>query len=252
MSNPYKVKSGYFPNPSNPLYESDTEISDAPEIQELIELATDLEEKISGDFNLDSLTFQLRNDSLSYVRQGLILFKIKSMRLYSKVCKTFKEFCQTYARYSVWYCNRLIVSAKVVMELVCNNFELLPKCEAQARSLLYASEGDIVRGWRSVVEEIKPHEITANSIRQHLKPKEEKDEPVKEKIEVDRPLYKSILSVALGVNLSVVQLLEELFQPIRNCDNWQSDPAGICSAARIIEKLHNDIEELVKQHENST
>lgn len=243
MSNPYKIKPGFLPNPSDPLYQDDIEISDAPEIQELVQFATDTEDSIEGDFDLEYLTFQIKNDSLNYVRQGLIFFKIKSLRLFKKVSKTFKEFCQTHTRYSVWYANRLIVAAKVAMELICNNCEILPKCEAQTRSLLYASDGDIVKGWQSVTENIEPHKITANSIRQHLKPEEHKDEPQKEKIEVDQPLYKSILKVALDVNLSVVQLLEELFQPIRNCDNWASD--------RIIDKLHNDIEKLVKEHQES-
>lgn len=240
--NPYQTKSGFLPNPANPLYQDDIEISDNPEIQELVQLAQDLEDGISGDFDLSFLTNQIKNDSLSFARIGLIAFKIKSMRLFKKVARTFKQFCEEHIGYSVWYVNRLIAASTVVFELVTAGFSVVPKNESQARSLLYASEGDLVPAWRSITQHFKPHEITSKSIRQHLKPEEEKDQPREENIRVPHNLFETIFRAAINAQMTVVQLLQEIFQPVEKCDNWHN--------AVKIEEWQKDLEKLVSEPKN--
>ena len=241
--NPYSTKKGFLPNPANPLYQDDIEISDNPEIQELCQLAHDLEDGIEGDFDLNFLITEIKNNSLSFCRIGIIAFKVKSLKLYKKVAKTFKQFCEEQIGYSVWYVNRLIVSSKVVFDLIAANFDILPKCESQARELLYASEGEVVPAWRSVVEHIKPHKITAKSIRQHLKPDQEKEVPETEKIEVPHNLFETIYRNAVQAKMTVVQLLEEIFQPLQNCDNWHFDTK--------IEKWQQDLEKLCRETDST-
>ncbi len=241
--NPYKTKQGFLPNPANCLYQDDIKISDKPEIQELVHLASDLEDEISGGFDIEFLTFQIKNNTLSFIKTGLVAFKVKSLKLYKKVAKTFKEYCEKHIGYSVWYVNRLIVSAKVCMEILAANFSVLPKNESQARSLLYASEGDVVPAWRSITENMEPHQITAKTIRSHLKPEADKDKPKTEKIEVPQNLFETIFRAAVNVQMTVVQLLEGIFQPKQNCDNWFND----C----VIEKWQQDLENLVVGQQNS-
>ncbi len=243
VKNPYQTKRGYFPNPATPIYDVDAEFSEAPQIQELIQLANDLENDIEGDFDIEYLIDRIRIESLSFCRIGLICFKIKSLKLFKKVSKTFKDFCETQLGYSVWYVNRLIQAATTTMELAANNFSILPSNEAQARSLLYASEGDVVNAWKSVVKDLKPHEITAKSIRQHLKP-EEKDKSKEEKIIVSSELHEAMLRTAAKIGLSITAFLTELFKPVvKNCDNWYND--------RKMIKWEDDLENLVKNHSNS-
>ena len=75
-----------------------------------------------------------------------------------------------------------------------------------------------------MIENIEPHKITAKSIRAHLKPDEEKDEPDTEKIEVSQNLFATMHYYATNAKMTVVQLLEEIFQPKMDCDNWLSSP----------------------------
>lgn len=53
-----------------------------PFIQELNQYAIDLEDQISGEFDLNHLIFEFANNQLAFVRNGLILAKIKFLKLY--------------------------------------------------------------------------------------------------------------------------------------------------------------------------
>ncbi len=125
--NPYKTARGFLPNPMNALYEEDAEISEAKHIQELVQLAHDLENEIAGGFDLGSLLFQIKDNSLGFVKNGKIAFKIKTLKLYEGVSRTFKQFCQEQLGYSSWYIDRLIRASRVVIELVAAGFEILTK-----------------------------------------------------------------------------------------------------------------------------
>ena len=59
-------------NPFNAIYQDKILLSDCPEIQELNEYATDLEDKIEGDFNLDYIIFEFNHNRLAYIRNGLL------------------------------------------------------------------------------------------------------------------------------------------------------------------------------------
>lgn len=243
--NPYHTQRGFLPNPMNALYDEDAEISDAKHIQEIVKLARSLEDEIAGGFDLDSLLFQIKDNTLGFLKNGLIAFKIKSLKLYDGVSRTFKQFCQEKLGYSVWQVNRNIVAAKVCIELIAANFHQLPSCEAQVRSLRSCcdTESELVWAWRSVIENIEPHKITAKSIREHLKPDEVKDEPDTEKIEVSQNLFAAMHYYASNAKMTVVQLLEEIFQPAMKCANWHMD--------KKIDAWQEDLEKMVIEHDNS-
>ena len=228
----YQPPKHFVQNPSDSLYQ--LEIEPKSECaKDLIEEAADLEDRIEGDFDIDELTEKFQINRLAFVKNGLYLFKIKSLKLYKKNWRTFREFSQEILGISTWQVNRLIRAAKVVMELVCAGFEVLPSCEAQCRSLLAHAEEDLIGAWRSVVENIPAHQITAKSITNWLKPDEPESEPINQKIEVSQDLYEGIFKAALGAGLTVVGLLEEVFQvkqnrPLswyeeRRLGNWQLD-----------------------------
>ena len=247
QQNPYSFDRSFLPNPCDALYQDDVEISELPHIQELVQLAFDLEDQLSGDFNLEFLMFQIADNSLAFVKSGLIYFKIKALKLYSGVCKTFKQFCNEKLGYSVWQVNNQIKASRVVMTLVAAGFEQLPKNELQCRTLRSCceSEEELVQAWQSVVDNIEPHKITAKTIRNHLKPEEEKEVPETEKIEVPYNLFETIYRNAVLAKMTVVELLHEIFQPTQNCDNcWHFD--------KKIERWQEDLEKLVSEQQKST
>ena len=246
QQNPYSFDRSFLPNPCDALYQDDVEISKSPQIQELVQLAYDLEDRLSGDFNLDFLLFQIFDNSLAFVKTGLIMFKIKSLKLYSGISGTFKQFCQEKLGYSVWQVNRGIQAARVVMTLVAAGFDQVPKNEAQCRTLRSCCENEeeLVLAWQSVVDNIEPHKITAKSIKAHLKPEQECEPPKTEKIEVPHNLFETIYRNAVLAQMTVVQLLHEIFQPSQNCDSWHFD--------KKIERWQQDLEKLVSEQQKLT
>ena len=72
----------YILDPFNALYQDDILLSNKPEIQEINEYAIGLEDKIEGDFDLGYIEFEFAINRLAYVRNGLLLAKLKFLKLY--------------------------------------------------------------------------------------------------------------------------------------------------------------------------
>ena len=240
-NNPYTSNPNYLPNPADPLYQLEN-VSESDHVSDLIEEAARLESLIPGDFDLDELVGKIQINTLGYVKNGLLAFKIKSLRLYKQSCRTFKQFCEEHLGYSTWQVNRNIRAARVVMELVSYGFEVLPQCEAQCRALMAHCEENLVEAWRSVIENLPAHQITAKSITHHLAPRDE-TVPNEEKITVNRDLFNRIYTVALSVGTSIPELLEQIFQPkLDNCADyyyeekvrrWQDDLSALVKGREI-------------------
>lgn len=240
--NLYKTNPKYLPNPADPLYQLEN-VSDSDHIQDIIDEASHLESQIAGDFDLDELVGKIKINTLGYVKNGLMAFKIKSLRLYRQSCRTFKQFCEERLGLSTWQVNRNIRAAKVVMELVAHGFEILPQCEAQCRALLAHCEENLVDAWRSVIENLPSHQITAHSITNHLCPERNETVPNEEKIIVKRDLFNRIYTVALSLGTSIPELLQQIFQPKHdNCANYYYEEK--------VRQWQNDLSNLVRGNEN--
>ena len=241
-SNLYTLNPNYLPNPADPLYQLEN-VSESDHVQNLVEEAARLESLIAADFDLDELTDKFKINTLGYVKNGLIAFKIKSLRLYKQSCRTFKQFCQEHLGLSTWQVNRNIRAAKVVMELIAHGFDILPRCEAQCRALLAHCEENLVSAWRSIIENLPTHQITAHSITLHLCPERDETMPNSERITVNRDLFNRIYTVALSVGTTIPELLERIFQPkLDNCANhyyeekvrqWQDDLSNLVNSREI-------------------
>ena len=151
---PYQVDRNFLPNPATALYKvEEGVISKLPWIEELVDTARYLEERIAGDFDkIDSFIAQIHENNFGFVRTGLIAYKLKYFKAYKKIAKTFKRFCEDHLHKSHWMINRLIVAAKVVIDLIAAGFDQLPKNEAQCRSLLAGCEDDLASAWQFVLD----------------------------------------------------------------------------------------------------
>lgn len=235
MKNPYKKDPTLLANPFDFLYQqSDTGISQDDAIQELIDYATELEDLIEGDFNLSSLVFEIRNNTLSFVRTGLIAFKIKALKLYKNQFGSFKSFCTDALSVTHWQINRTIQASRTVLELIHNGFEILPRNEAQCRELSQYIGSELVRVWAEIIAEIPPHKITARSIYEYLNPEEEIEEE-STTVKLPRKLYSCIFSLAVDAGMSIVELLEDTFishvepVPIGTLLRWEEDYRNLVS-----------------------
>ena len=142
------MNKNFLHNPFDALYQDNTLLSDKPEIQELNQYALDLEDQIPGDFNLNYLTFEFAYNQLGFVRNGLLLAKIKFLKLYKNYGDgTFARargcgfpaafmspasFCKFQLRKQRWQINDTIKAARVVLQLMYAGFEILPANIAQA------------------------------------------------------------------------------------------------------------------------
>jgi hypothetical protein len=239
MKDYYKADSTILANPFDFLYQqSDAGISQDDAIQELIDYATELEDQIEGDFNLGSLVFEIRNNTLSFVRTGLIAFKIKALKLYKNQFGSFRSFCTEALGVTHWQINRTIQAARTVLELIHNGFEILPRNEAQCRELSQYVGSELVRVWAEITSEIPAHKITANSIHEYLNPEEEIEEE-NTTVKLPRKLYSCIFSLAVDAGMSIVELLEDTFighvepVPIGTLLRWEEDYQDLVSEHSI-------------------
>lgn len=235
MKNPYKKDPTLLANPFDFLYQqSDAGISQDDAIQELIDYAIELDDQIEGDFNLGSLVFEIRNNTLSFVRTGLIAFKIKSLKLHKNQFSSFARFCIEALGITHWQINRTIQASRTVLELIHNGFEILPRNEAQCRELSQYVGSELVRVWQEITAEIPPHKITARSIHEYLHPTEEFEEE-DTTIKLPRKLYSCIYSLAVDAGMSIVELLEDTFighvepVPIGTTLRWEEDYQNLVS-----------------------
>ena len=199
LLDPFKVLS---------LPQGDIPLSDKPEIQELKEYAKNLEDKIAGDFDLQSLISEFVYNQLAFVRNGLLLAKIKFLKLYKNYGdKTFASFCREQLRKQRWQINDTIKAAKVVLELIYAGFDILPTNISQAVTLAKLTGEQLVEKWRMVIETIPLDKITAKSIRNTIKPPEKRDNSLTT-IHVPTEIHEDITREASQRGLSIVEFLE--------------------------------------------
>ena len=204
----------YLADPFNALYlyQDDFCLSDRPEIQEIDQYAKDLEDRIEGDFNLDWIESEFAYNRLAYVRNGLLLAKLKFLKLYKNFGDgTFASFCREQLKITRWQVNDNIKAARVTMELIYGGFEILPTNISQAIALASFVGDELVTAWRSVTESIEPDKITHKSIKSFLFPPTQEDLPTTT-IEVPPTLHESIHQEAAERGLSIVDLIKAMFE----------------------------------------
>ncbi len=202
--NPYRVPRGFVPNPFTPLYqEPDVDPSEDLSVQEILDYALTLEDQVPGDFNLSQVVNEIKSNCLSFVRTGLLAYKVKVYKIYLNVHRNFKEFCEKALGVSHWQINRTIEAARVVIELAQNGFDILPKCEAQCRPLTKFSGAALCANWQSVLDTTLPHRITGRAINEALG-----IETTSGSVQFSPEFYKFLKEQAASAGMSIEQLLK--------------------------------------------
>ena len=205
--NPYRVPQGFVNDPFAPLYQQpDEELSEDLSVQLLLDYAIELDDKIAGDFDLGGVIDQIKNNTLSFVRTGLLAYKVKVLKLWRDGYRSFKEFCEKALGVTHWQINRAIEAARVVIELAQGGFDVLPKNEAQARPLTKFTGGTLCANWQTILDSTPEHKITGNSIAKALG-----IEVKKSMVYADPDVCEQIEKDALSVGLPVREYLRLLF-----------------------------------------
>ena len=211
MKDLYQIPEDYRKNPFDFIYQQpDAEISKDAAIQELIEYATGLESQIAGDFDIGHIEFEFRNNLFSFVRNGLLAFKVLSKRLYKDICTNFKVFCPRFFKLSYWQVKSIIDASHVVMQLIHAGFTILPRNISQCESLAKYSGDALIKNWQEITDNIDEDLLTAKAIENFLHPPERRDK-VETVVKMPPKLYLKILKVSIFADVSVVELLERIF-----------------------------------------
>ena len=243
--NPYRTQKGFLVDPFASLYKtSDKEIAQDESVENLINYAWSLEECISGDLDLQTVVTEIKDQILSFVYTGLLAYKVKIFKLYRRVHKNFKTFCEKALGTSHWQVNRKIEAARVVIELAQAGFSILPTCEAQARPLTKLHGAELCNKWRIVVNSLEPHMITSKQINEVLGV-----ETKTASLRLPKKLYEQIKRKALEMGLSIEQLLNMLVE-----DDYKTDTVKEEALIRWEEDLKtftNEKIEDIKENEKS-
>ncbi|MDJ0747219.1 MAG: hypothetical protein QNJ32_28290 [Xenococcaceae cyanobacterium MO_167.B27] len=167
---------------------------------------------------LKYLSFEFAHNQLGFVRNGLILAKIKFLKLYKNYGDgTFASFCREQLRKQRWQINDTIKAARVVLELMYAGFDILPTNVSQAVTLAKLTGEELIEKWRSVIETIPLDKITAKSIRNFVFPQEE-DKAVTT-IKVPAKVHEDIHREASERGMSIVELLVTMLDFFINSEN---------------------------------
>jgi hypothetical protein len=193
LNNYYKPNPRYLANPFDHIYQdNDVEISNRPEVKELEDFAIHLEDQIEGSFDLEFLTFQIRNDQLAFVRTGLIAAQIKFKKLYKETHTSFDHYSRDQLGVSYWQIDDTIKATEVVMELIANGFGVLPKNVNQGEKLAHIRGSERIKMWQGIVDTYEPYEITGRTIEEYIAKQQEKVLPKSTQtcnVEMDEELY---------------------------------------------------------------
>ena len=208
--NYYSLPEGYLLDPFENLYTNsdEVEISEDPAIRELNEYALNMSEKIAGDFDMDYIKFEFRYNSLSFIRNGLLAFKIKSLRLYKKTHRNFKTYCKDVLGKSYSKIRRLINSARVAIELIYAGFDILPENPSQCQHLERFKGNELIEKWQDIVENLGDN-LTAKKIEDFLDPPTAAEE-LNTTVKLPVNLYKMLLELALNRDTSIITIIEEM------------------------------------------
>jgi hypothetical protein len=195
--------------------------------------------------NFQWATREIKQHMLNWARAGLVAFKVKLYRLYSRSFKTFQDYCEKVLGKTAWQINRLIKAAQVTLELVKAGFTVLPTCEAQASKLVKYIQhpeygyDELLDKWQQVIDSLPAHRITANAIEEILEPAR----PKKEAIRLPKSLLAKLRRRALDEGVSVEELLEDFI------DEGEPEEEIEPISRNAIERPEKDLEELVEQHD---
>ena len=210
LRDPYRLPEGYILNPFYFLNQnSDTPLTDNSAIKETIQGILDIEED-KLEFDLSYLEHLIQLDSLAYVRIGCVYATIKFKKLYKHGFSNFETYAQIAFGKSVDAVNNAIEASRVCIQLIKAGFNYLdlPHNMSQAVQLKKYSGDELIKKWKTVLAELKPHQRTAKSIDNLLHPPVVKEDDLYTTVKLPLGTYNKLLKVAYQAKISIPEAFE--------------------------------------------
>ena len=182
------------------------------EYQPLLDFELEIRREVPHN-DISVLTQRIKRSFLDYVRQGIMLEAVCRYRLYKQQYKDFAEYCENALGRSPAYCKKIIQAAKICLDLIKSNFQILPTSVAQALPLLKYAKVDaggnreLETKWQTVLDGFPPQLITAVKIQETL---DENPENRARQVRINGKAYQLLQKKAVEAGMSVSKYLENL------------------------------------------
>ncbi len=156
----------------------------------------------------------LKMNNYSWVEFGFLAFQFKLKRIYKYFHKTWKQFCEKELHQNHYYVDKKIKAARVLQDLICAGFKVLPQNEYQCRFLTKFWGDELIEKWQMIVNAVKPHLITGDLIKASFCSKEPKEEKW---VKIDSQVWEEFQHKAVSRGLNPNHVIEDYLQ------EWEGD-----------------------------
>lgn len=184
----------------------------------------------------------LKLNHYSWVKFGFLAYQFKLKRIYKYCYRTWQEFCDKELHQSHWYVDKIIKAARVVKDLICAGFKVLPQNEYQCRSLTKFWGDELIDNWAMIVDAVPAHLITADLIKSRFESRKKQEQKW---VKVDPKIWEEFEYKARTKGLDPNQIIEDYLEdweatedeettdelddndiedvPIEKLEAWQAD-----------------------------
>lgn len=157
----------------------------------------------------DDALHQIKSHQFGWVKFGIWAFRFKVQRFYKHHYKTWSKFCEKELHQSHWYVDKLIKAVRVVRDLICAGFTVLPKNEYQCRPLTKFWGDELIDNWAMIVDAVEPHLITSDLIKARFCSREPRDNKW---LKVDGQVWEEFAQKARAKGLDPNQIIEDYLE----------------------------------------
>ncbi|WP_198648567.1 hypothetical protein [Cyanothece sp. BG0011] len=152
---------------------------------------------------------QLKSHQFGWVKFGVWAFQFKVKRFYKHHYRTWSKFCEKELHQTHWYIDKIIKAARVIKDLICAGFTVLPQNEYQCRPLTKFWGEELIDNWSMIVDAVEPHLITSDLIKSRFCSREPRDEKW---FKVDGKTWEEFEFKARSRGLDPKQKLQEILE----------------------------------------
>ncbi|MDJ0730769.1 MAG: hypothetical protein QNJ33_12325 [Crocosphaera sp.] len=152
---------------------------------------------------------QLKSHQFSWVKFGVWVFQFKIKRFYKHHYKTWREFCEKALHLGVSYVDKKIKAARVMRDLICAGFKVLPQNEYQCRFLTKFWGEELIENWQMIVDAVQPHLITGDLLKSRFCSRETRD---KKWLKVDGQAWEEFEYKARSKGLDFNQIIKDYLE----------------------------------------
>ncbi len=215
MASNWGIENDAFPSKGD-FELNDDDCEAIPEWQQYIlsSLEDSHESTYDSKVMYESCLTELKQHQFGWVKFGFWAFQFKMKRFYKERFKTWRSFCEKVLHQSHWYIDKIIKASRVIKDLICAGFTVLPQNEYQCRFLTKFWGDELIEKWQIIVDAVDPHLITSDLIKSRFCSKEKKEERW---VKVDSGLLEEFEYKARQRGLNPREVLEDIL------DSWDGE-----------------------------